>query len=99
MCEGELILCFVNIQFFLQFFEISEVSNGEWVAQKLIFVQEVHPSRSLSYLAYPTAYIEGDIFYSVVAKNSCFLPPNRRKTPQLKYKNCTKIAYNENTKF
>jgi hypothetical protein len=39
MCEGELILCFANIQFFLQFFEASEVSNGEWVAQKLTFVQ------------------------------------------------------------
>jgi hypothetical protein len=39
MCEGELILCFANIQFFLQFFEISEVSNSEWVAQKLTFVQ------------------------------------------------------------
>jgi hypothetical protein len=39
MCEGELILCFTNMQLFLQFFEISEVSNGEWVAQKLIFVQ------------------------------------------------------------
>jgi hypothetical protein len=38
MCEGELILCFANIQFFLQFFEVSEVSNGEWVAQKLTFV-------------------------------------------------------------
>jgi hypothetical protein len=47
MCEGELILCFANMQLFLQFFEISGVSNGEWVAQKLIFVQQVHPSHSL----------------------------------------------------
>jgi hypothetical protein len=34
MCEGELILCFANIQLFLHFFEINEVSNNEWVAQK-----------------------------------------------------------------
>ena len=46
MCEGELILCFANMQLFLQFFEISEVSNGEWVAQKLIFVQKVQPRHS-----------------------------------------------------
>jgi hypothetical protein len=33
----------------LQFFEIGEVSNGEWIAQKLFFVQKHHPRRSLNH--------------------------------------------------
>jgi hypothetical protein len=32
--------------FFLQFFEINEVSNAEWVAQKLAFVQQPDSSSS-----------------------------------------------------
>jgi hypothetical protein len=60
--KGELILYFANIQFFfliskivyqffLQLFEISEVSISEWVAQaKVNFVQPPHPSRSQIYV-------------------------------------------------
>jgi hypothetical protein len=48
--KGELILYFANIQFFLQLFEICEVSISEWVAQKVNFVQPPHPSRSQTFL-------------------------------------------------
>jgi hypothetical protein len=42
ICEGRLILCFANIQFF----EINEVSKDEWVAQNVIFVHHPHLRRS-----------------------------------------------------
>jgi hypothetical protein len=48
---GELILYFANMYFFLQFFEINEVSNAEWVAQKLAFVQQPDSSSSLPQVA------------------------------------------------
>jgi hypothetical protein len=40
------ILC--KHEFFLQFFEIDEVSNAEWVAQNLAFVQQPNSSSSQS---------------------------------------------------
>jgi hypothetical protein len=43
---------FCKHKIFLQFFEIGEVSNGEWVAQKLIFVQQHHPRHSHIVYAY-----------------------------------------------
>jgi hypothetical protein len=68
ICEGKLILCVDLIRFFLQFFEINEVSSDEWVAQKVTFVHHPHPKRSQSNKLLNDFLIISDIYIYIYKK-------------------------------